>query len=97
MSRCVRVNWGLPFIASFLLLLFASAVLLAVGGVSVAEITADFAYFALAIGVVLKLGNVNSKTAREGIVLIKKLKVKSQHVHFGINRLKKGAVFHGSD
>jgi hypothetical protein len=49
-----RENWGFPFIAGFLLLLFSSAILLA-AGMDYAEQLANFAYFSLAAGVVLQL------------------------------------------
>jgi hypothetical protein len=47
-------NWGFPFIAGFLLLLFSSAILLA-AGIDYAEQIANFAYFSLLVGVVLQL------------------------------------------
>lgn len=71
-KTAIRENSGFPFIAGFMILLFAAAVLLTVGWASVAEATATCAYFTLAIGVVLQL------------------------VCLGKNRLKNGAVFHGS-
>jgi hypothetical protein len=48
-------NWGFPFIAGFLLFLFSSAILLAVGLANLAEQIADFAYFSIVVGVVLQL------------------------------------------
>jgi len=62
-----------------------------------AELFANFAYFALAIGVVLLLGKVNSTSVQEGIVKIKKLKVITKCIRFGKNRLNKGVEFYGSD
>ena len=47
-------NWGFPFIAGFLILLFSSVMLLA-AGMEYAEQIANFAYFSLVTGVVLQL------------------------------------------
>jgi hypothetical protein len=47
-------NWGFPFIAGFLILLFSSAILLA-ASMDYAEQIANFAYFSLVVGVVLQL------------------------------------------
>jgi hypothetical protein len=54
-KKAFAENWGFPFIAGFLALLLAAAVLLSMGLVSVAELIATCAYFALVIGVVLQL------------------------------------------
>jgi hypothetical protein len=62
-----------------------------------AEVMATFAYFALAIGVVLELGRVNSSSVRAGIAQIKEFKIISKCIRLGKNRFNKGAVFHGSD
>jgi hypothetical protein len=51
----VKENWGCPFIFGFIILLLSAAFFLAAGWASLAENTADFAYFALATGVVLQL------------------------------------------
>jgi hypothetical protein len=48
-------NWGFPFISMFLILLFASAVLLAASLAYVADITATLAYFSLLVGVILQI------------------------------------------
>jgi uncharacterized protein (UPF0216 family) len=64
---------------------------------SMAEIIATCAYFALAIGVVLELGQVNSNSVRKDIAQIKEFKIISKCIRFGKNRFNKGAVFHGSD
>jgi hypothetical protein len=61
-----------------------------------AEATAIYSYFALAISVLFQLGNVNSRTAQEIILWIKKLKIALQLVRLGKNRLKNGVVFDGS-
>jgi hypothetical protein len=50
-----KENWGFPFIAGFLLLLFSSALLLASGIASSAELLANYAYFVLLAGVLLQL------------------------------------------
>jgi uncharacterized membrane protein len=96
-KRYDSANWGFPFIAAFLVLLFTAAVILATSAnlVWVAEIIADGAYFALVIGVLFQLGNVNSKTVREAPTRITKLKVSLQHVLLEKNK-KEGAGFHGS-
>jgi uncharacterized membrane protein len=62
-----------------------------------AEVFANCAYFALAVGAVLLLGKVNSTSVHEGIVKIKKLKVITKCIRFGKNRLNKGVEFYGSD
>ncbi|MGA2682128.1 MAG: hypothetical protein ABSF44_10060 [Candidatus Bathyarchaeia archaeon] len=53
-SEWSKGDWGYPFIAGFMALLFAAAVLLAVGS-AWASNAADLAYFALAAGVILQL------------------------------------------
>lgn len=90
-------NWGFPFIAAFLILLFTAAVFFAASANLewVAEIIADVAYFALVIGVLFQLSNVNFKTVREAPMRIKKLKVSLQHVLLEKNK-KEGAGLHGS-
>ena len=93
----VSANWGFPFITAFLILLSTAAVFLATSAnlVWVAEIIADGAYFALVIGVLFQLGNVNSKTIREIPTRIKKLKFALQYVFSGNNK-KQGAAIYGS-
>jgi hypothetical protein len=56
---------------------------------------ANGAYFALVIGVLFQLGNVNSKTVRETPARIKKLKFALQYVFSGKNK-KQGAAIYGS-
>ena len=75
---------------------FASTVASTIISARSAELIATFAYFALVIGVLFQLGNVNSQNARKVIAPIKKNKVALQLVHLVKNRLKKEAVFHGS-
>lgn len=53
-ERSIRGNWGFPFIAGFLALLFAAAVLLDVGWIQWAEVTVTCAYFAIVVGVILQ-------------------------------------------
>jgi hypothetical protein len=48
-------NWGFPFISTFLILLLASAVLLAADLASVGDLTAIVAYFSLLVGVILEI------------------------------------------
>lgn len=66
-KRYVKGNWGVPFIAGFILLLFVAAVLLSVGWASVAEDTATCAYFTLAIGVVLQLVCLGKNRLKNGV------------------------------
>jgi len=54
-ERAIKANWEFPFIIGFLMLLFATAFRLNVGWISLAEATANFAYFALAVGVTLQM------------------------------------------
>ena len=119
-KRYDNVNWGFPFIAAFLVLLFTAAIFLATSeyfasaasSAKISEIPdlmanstnfaswaasiADGAYFALAFGVLFKVGNVSSKNALEFMERIKKLKVALLLVCVGRNRMKKDAVFNGS-
>ena len=67
-KRYVNGNWGFPFVAGFILLLFAAAVLLAVGRESVAELTANVAYFTLVIGVVLQIVCFGKNRLKNGVV-----------------------------
>ncbi len=54
-ERYLKRNWGLPFIACFILLLLSAAILLAAGLAPAAEAVANVAYFALAAGVLIEL------------------------------------------
>jgi hypothetical protein len=96
-KRYASANWSFPFIAAFLILLFTAAVFLATSAnrVWVAEIIADGAYFALVIGVLFQLCNVNSQTVSEAPARIKKLKFALQYVFSGKNK-KEGAAIYGS-
>lgn len=51
----VRKNWGLPFLAGFLILLFAAAISLTLGVSSLANSIAVYAFYALALGILLQL------------------------------------------
>lgn len=55
LKRLSIENWGFPFISMFLMLLIASAVLVAAGLGSVADIPATLAYFSLLVGVILQV------------------------------------------
>lgn len=94
-KRYASSNWGFPFIAAFLILLFTASVFLAANLVWVAEIIADGAYFALVIGVLFQLCNVNSQTVSEAPARIKKLKFVLQYVFSGKSK-KEGAAIYGS-
>ena len=66
----VKENWGYPFIAGFMILLFAAAVFLAAGWASLAEAIAVCAYFALAAGIVLQLAYFyKNRGKNEGVIL----------------------------
>jgi len=69
----VKENWGYPFIAGFMILLFAAAVFLAAGGASLADLAeaiAVCAYFALAAGIVLQLAYFyKNRRKNEGVIL----------------------------
>jgi hypothetical protein len=54
-KKYVKENWSFPFIAGFMVLLFAAAVFLAAGWASLADTTAICAYFSLVAGVLLQL------------------------------------------
>jgi amino acid transporter len=62
-------NWGFPFISTFLVLLFTSAVLLSSGLASVAETTSILAYFSLLIGVILQIICFSRNRKNGGTVL----------------------------
>ncbi len=51
----VKEKLSLHLIAGFIVLLLISAVFMAVGWASLAEVVADYAYFVLAAGVILQL------------------------------------------
>jgi hypothetical protein len=51
----LKANWGLPFIAAFICLLLASAISLSAGLSYEADAMAVFAFYSIAIGVVLQL------------------------------------------
>ncbi len=72
------------------------SILLAQTMATLAEDSAIVAYFALAIGVVFELGNVNSKTALKSIARIKKLKIALGLVHSEKNKTKTERFFDGS-
>ena len=50
----VKNNWGAPFVIGFILLLVVAAALLGTGLSVPAEVVGAFAYFSLAIGVILQ-------------------------------------------
>ena len=54
-NKYAKENWSFPFIAGFMVLLFAAAVFLATGWASLAETTTICAYFSLVTGVLLQL------------------------------------------
>jgi hypothetical protein len=54
-KRYVRDDWGVPFIAGFIVLLLVAAILLSAGWATMAELVADVAYFALVAGVILQI------------------------------------------
>ena len=67
-SRFGSGTWGFPFIAGFMVLLVAAAIFLAGGWAGMAETTADAAYFALFIGVVLQLACFGKNRLKHGVV-----------------------------
>jgi len=67
-KRNVKEDLGVPFIAGFIILIFAAAILLVVGWASWAEATATCAYFTLAIGVVLQLVCLGKNRPKNGAV-----------------------------
>jgi heme/copper-type cytochrome/quinol oxidase subunit 4 len=54
-KRYVRENWGAPFIVGFIVLLVVAAVSLSMGLSASADVAANYAFYALAIGVVFQL------------------------------------------
>lgn len=67
-ERSIKSNWGFPFIAGFLALLFAAAVLLVVGLVQEAEVIATCAYFAIVVGVILQLVCFGKNRSKNGVM-----------------------------
>jgi len=55
LKRVSIENWGFPLISIFLVLLTASAALVAAGLASVADTAANVAYFSLIAGVILQI------------------------------------------
>ena len=51
----VRENWGTPFIAGFMIILLVAAASMVTGSEALANELANYAYFALVVGVVLQL------------------------------------------
>ena len=97
LKRYLKGNWGFPFIVTFLLLLLAAAVFLAISPAfaSIAQTFAYYSYFALAIGVLFQVGNVNSMTVQDFLVWIKKIKIALQLERSGKNKLETGVVLDG--
>jgi hypothetical protein len=54
-KRYIKEDWGLPFVGGFIILLLVAAVFLSSGLAAMAETVANFAYFALVVGVVLQI------------------------------------------
>ena len=55
-AKCyVKQNWGLPFIFGFMVLLISVAVSLSMALSNWAIVAVEYAYYALAIGVLLQL------------------------------------------
>lgn len=50
-----KQNWGFPFIVAFLLLLIIAIIYLVSYSTELAESVANYAYYALALGVVLQI------------------------------------------
>jgi hypothetical protein len=67
-ARYVKDNWGLPLITAFLILLFAAALLLAVGWASRAESIATAGYFAVAVDVLLRFVCFGIHRSKNGVV-----------------------------
>ena len=65
----VKENWGLPFIVGFMALLLSAAVSLATGLSYWADLFSLYAYYALAIGVLLQLACLfkNRKKDKEAL------------------------------
>jgi len=55
LKGCVRENWGTPFIAGFMIILLVAAASMVTGSEALANELANYAYFALVVGVVLRL------------------------------------------
>jgi hypothetical protein len=54
-KRCLRENWGAPFIVGFILLLIVTAGSISIGVTALANEMVIYAYCALVVGVVLQL------------------------------------------
>jgi hypothetical protein len=67
-ARNVKDNWDLPFITASLILLFSSALLLAVRMASWAKSIATAGYFALAVGVLLQFVCFGIHRSKNGVV-----------------------------
>jgi hypothetical protein len=80
-----------------MILLFTAAVIFATfpNFLWVSEIISVGAYFALVLGVLFQLGNLNFKNIRKAPIWIKKPKGSLQNVLLEKNK-KEGARFHGS-
>jgi len=50
-------NWGAPFIIAFMILLMTAAIYLAIRNEAMANLLAEYAYYALVIGVILQLAS----------------------------------------
>ena len=59
----LRSNYGAPFVAAFIVLLVAAAVFESLGTGGIANTLAEYAYFAIVIGVVLQV--ISSRNNRE--------------------------------
>jgi hypothetical protein len=51
----VRLNWGAPFIISYMMLLLSAAVFLLVGASSLAETLTNDSFYLLVTGIILQL------------------------------------------
>jgi hypothetical protein len=69
LKRVSIENWGFPLISIFLVLLTASAVLVATGLASVADTAANVAYFSLIAGVILQIICFSKNKKNSGAVL----------------------------
>ena len=66
LKGCVRENWGTPFIAGFMIILLVAAASMVTGSEALANELANYAYFALVVGVVLQLVCFLKYTKRNG-------------------------------
>ena len=67
-NKYAKANWSFPFIAGFMVLLFAAAVFLAAGWAFLAETTAIVAYFSLVAGVLLQLVCLGKNRKEKGVL-----------------------------